>query len=866
MRENPEEAPLGNAFRELIRVRVGDAHRLEAVAATGLLDTEPEEPFDRLAQLATTVLGTTWGFVTIVDDVRSYWKACVGVGDLAVDQRQNELEHSFCQYVVATGEPFLIDDARIDPRTADNPSITSMGVVAWAGAPIRGTDGTVLGTVCVVADEARYWTSGDAAILQALADIAADEIRLRSSLEEVDRAAASLAELAVHSARSQAILGTAVDRAPIGFGLLDGSLRYLAVNDALAAINGLPAKDHLGRRIDEVVPSWSSAAEALLAQVLDTGVPVLDVEHTGETAAQPGVTRYWTSSYYRIETPNEVVGVAALVTETTTQRLQERRLRQVMDSLFTFVTLLSPDGSIVEINRSALDAAGQELEDLRGLSFWDAYWWSHDPQGRSTLRQAVARAAVGETVRYDTEIRVLGDRRITIDLQLVPLVEGGRVTAVVASALDISERLAVRRRTERIAHLARRLTCSASTAEAVEVIHQEGAAVLGATVAEVALVDHLRGLLQVLPAGAPAPGWGRPMERAMADGGPLATAVHRRQVTVTPLDAEQGTAERGAAWAAPRVTTASAPLMRADGTIFGAISFQWNRVIPDAALTRSTVETVADLCAQTLDRTLHADVSHDLVGTLQQELLATTPEIPDLEVAVRYQPADRELGFGGDWYEVVPLDQQRTAVIVGDVAGHGVPAAARMAQVRTVLSTLVQLGDDLEGLFDRAERLIERSLRPLFATVSVSIVDTANAELVALSAGHPPPLVIQPSGRVTVVRPSHRPLLGVPGRRLDLQPVPFPDGSVLVSYTDGLVERRGESIDIGIERLRQHLEPLEGEPAEDVADALLGGLVGPNHGDDAALAVVRHRRGRRPVEPSSPVSPRPVDPAPRSGP
>jgi PAS domain S-box-containing protein len=813
-----------DAFRELVRSRIGDPDRLHAVTASGLVASTPEPAFDRLAELAATVLRTPWAFVTVVDAEHSFWKACTGVGDLTPQERRNRVEESFCQYVIGTEDVFVVDDARRDPRTADNVSVAAMGVVAWAGAPIRSPEGEVLGTVCVVDSTERRWAETDTEILVALAALAADEIRLRTLSAESERSARHLAELAVQASRSQAVLSTVLERAPIGFALFGPDLRFKVVNEALAAINGVRAADHLGRSLHEVVPSMADHTTQLLRHVLDTGSPVIDAEHRGETPAVPGLERVWTVSYYRIETPDEVVGVAALVTEVTESRRAEQRMRQVLDGVSSFVGLLDPEGGIVEVNQTALAAAGLTEAPPRGVPVWDTFWWSHSDDARRDLRLAVQRATGGETVRYDTDVRVLGDRRITVDVQLVPRLEHGRVTGVVISGLDITERFEARRRTEQMAQLARSLTCAATTAAALDVIRREGAAVLGACAADVVLFDR-----SLLPAAD-----GAAVDLPLDPDSVVCEAADSGSVVVRTVPPGSAAARTDGV---PARVVAAAPLLRTDGTTFGALSATWTDGVPAPA----AISAVAELCAQTLVRTNHADASHHLVDTLQRELLAPTEPNDHLEVAVRYQPAARELRFGGDWYEVVPLDHARTAVIVGDVAGHGVSAAARMAQVRTVMSTLVQLGGDLTGIFDQAERLIERNLRPLFATVAVSVIDTTAGTVSVLSAGHPPPLVVDPDGTVRVAATAHRPLLGVGGARLDPSPIPFPPGSVLVSYTDGLVERRGESIDAGLDRLARHLALVAAEPVETLADEILARLLDAGHDDDAALAVVRRR-------------------------
>ncbi len=182
---------------------VTDAQRLAAVRRTGLLDTAPEEPFDRLAALARDLLGAPFTFVTIVDEHRSFWKSCIGL-DTGDGPAQNTVEESFCQYVVAD-QPLVLDDVRVDDRTSSNPSIQSMGVVAWAGYPVHSPDGQVLGTFCVVDVVPRTWTDRDRQVLQTLSQAAASEVALRLSLDATRRAGVQAAELSLvlqHEMRS----------------------------------------------------------------------------------------------------------------------------------------------------------------------------------------------------------------------------------------------------------------------------------------------------------------------------------------------------------------------------------------------------------------------------------------------------------------------------------------------------------------------------------------------------------------------------------------------------------------------------------------------------------------------------------------
>ncbi len=158
---------------------VRDPERVAAVRATGLLDTGPEEPFDRLTALAAALLDAPYAFLTLVDDRRAFRKSSLGV-DAAGGLRELAVNESFCRHVVGRDEPLLVTDTRADggaPLAADPP-----GVVAWAGHPIRSSGGHVLGTLCVADTIAREWTSRQATILAALAGAASSEVGLRSAL------------------------------------------------------------------------------------------------------------------------------------------------------------------------------------------------------------------------------------------------------------------------------------------------------------------------------------------------------------------------------------------------------------------------------------------------------------------------------------------------------------------------------------------------------------------------------------------------------------------------------------------------------------------------------------------------------------
>ncbi|WP_329426386.1 SpoIIE family protein phosphatase [Streptosporangium sp. NBC_01495] len=170
-----------------IPAAVFDPKRLSAVWATGLLDTEPEPSFDDLARLAARVTGTRRAFVTLVDDRRSFWKSAIGMGEPSMSERRNAVSDSPCHILVATNEPLLVADAATDPRVRDLPTVERLGIGAWAGYPIHGPDGEVLGGLCVVDSVSRAWSDTDAQTLAILARAVSGEIRLRDALARSER-------------------------------------------------------------------------------------------------------------------------------------------------------------------------------------------------------------------------------------------------------------------------------------------------------------------------------------------------------------------------------------------------------------------------------------------------------------------------------------------------------------------------------------------------------------------------------------------------------------------------------------------------------------------------------------------------------
>ncbi|HEX5620015.1 MAG TPA: SpoIIE family protein phosphatase, partial [Solirubrobacteraceae bacterium] len=227
-----------------------------------------------------------------------------------------------------------------------------------------------------------------------------------------------------------------------------------------------------------------------------------------------------------------------------------------------------------------------------------------------------------------------------------------------------------------------------------------------------------------------------------------------------------------------------------------------------------------------------------LAEALQRRLLpAKLSGVTGLELASRYLPASGE-SLGGDWYDAFMLPAGRIVVCVGDVVGHGLAAAAVMAQLRTALRAYAIDGNDPASTVERVNGLMWKLGPTVMTTLAYAVIDPGSESLGLVNAGHPPPLVITPDGEAEYLPLQGTLALGAsPLANYRCEPHAFPTGSTIVLYTDGLVERRGHSIDDGLEQLRA-IARSSGD-LEGLCDALVEQMVPPHAPDDIAIAVAR---------------------------
>ncbi|MFE1908758.1 SpoIIE family protein phosphatase [Streptomyces gardneri] len=227
--------------------------------------------------------------------------------------------------------------------------------------------------------------------------------------------------------------------------------------------------------------------------------------------------------------------------------------------------------------------------------------------------------------------------------------------------------------------------------------------------------------------------------------------------------------------------------------------------------------------------------------TLQRSLLPQELEQPDdLRIAATYQPGGTDAAVGGDWYDVITLGAGRTALVIGDVMGRGVRAAAVMGQLRTAVRAYARLDLPPHEVLQLLDGLAAEIDASQIATCVYAIHDPSEGKLVYASAGHLPILVRDEDGTVRRAEDPTGPPLGTGGWLHASGSIALPPGSTAVLYTDGLVERRREDIDEGVEALARALAGASGTP-QVVCDRLLRALgVTAEHDDDVAVLVVQH--------------------------
>ncbi|MEN3584344.1 SpoIIE family protein phosphatase [Streptomyces sp. ZYX-F-203] len=290
--------------------------------------------------------------------------------------------------------------------------------------------------------------------------------------------------------------------------------------------------------------------------------------------------------------------------------------------------------------------------------------------------------------------------------------------------------------------------------------------------------------------------------------------------------------------------------LRAGSLVLGVVSF-WRSDKPTAfdADELALAEELVARAAVSIDNARRYTREHSMAVTLQRSLLPRSlPEQNALDIAYRYLPA--QAGVGGDWFDVLPLSGARVGLVVGDVVGHGLHAAATMGRLRTAVHNfssldlppdeLLTLLDELVGRIDQDEALAGGTAPVTGATCLYAIYDPVSRTCAMSRAGHPPAAIVLPDGTVDLPDVPAGPPLGLGGLPFETAVLELPEGTRLVLYTDGLVEHRHLDIDTGLEDLRGALL-ASGPSPEETCRTVLDARLPTRPSDDVALLVARTR-------------------------
>ncbi len=232
---------------------------------------------------------------------------------------------------------------------------------------------------------------------------------------------------------------------------------------------------------------------------------------------------------------------------------------------------------------------------------------------------------------------------------------------------------------------------------------------------------------------------------------------------------------------------------------------------------------------------------HNTAVTLQRSLLPEhIPQVTGLQIAYRYQPASQTAEVGGDWFDVIALQGGQVALVVGDVTGHSIHAAAIMGQLRTTIATLARLGCDPEEIMAQLSGVVAEHGEEAGATCLYAQYDPKTRRCCLTSAGHPPPALRQPDGTAEFIDLPAGVMLGVGQNHYPATGIELPPDSVLAFYTDGLVEQPGEDIGTGMSELARTLATSPARSLDELCDGVLASRARAH--DDIALLLARTTR------------------------
>ena len=564
---------------------------------------------------------------------------------------------------------------------------------------------------------------------------------------------------------------------------------------------------------------------ALRGDARTAGVPVLLLSaRAGQEASIEGLRAGADDYLVKPFSAAELLARARASVELARVRNRESQFRRTLiDSLQEGFFLTDEEGTILEANQSFLALVGYSPD---GLPFrWPHPWIPDpgaDPDGSAVVARAFAEYQRNGGGRYTVPARHRDGHPIWLACSSASLPSpDGHGRLFVGTARDVTaERLAAQREAT-LASFAAALAATGEISEMLTTAAREIAAAVQASEVTTALWSS---------SDSPAiTGWPRLAPGAGASAavtGALDAARLQPAASVTVLPGDDGT------------SLLAAPL---DGTGSSAIAATFPAERPVSPELRDLFSVLTSHLAQVLAKARVYDQTRAVALTLQHAILAPT-ELPH-GFAARYTPAVSPLEVGGDWYDVIPLAGERTGVVAGDCVGRGLPAAAVMGQLRSASqAVLLRAPGPAEALAD-LDTFASRIPGAECTTMFCAIIDPAAGTVTYSCAGHPPPVLITAGGAYRLLdQVQSLPLAMLPADwRRGTATAALPPGATLMLYTDGLVERRNQPLDKGIDAAAVTMAERAEDHPDHVADHVMSAMTpAAGYEDDVAVLIYRH--------------------------
>jgi serine phosphatase RsbU (regulator of sigma subunit)/PAS domain-containing protein len=840
----PEAMTRSAAELRADRDRVGEARRM-------LPHPGDTAALDRLAELATRLLGASAGQVSMLDDIQTI----AGAAGLPADAlgSTSPLVESLCTLTATAGGPLVLGDTAADPRVQDLPPVSSGQVGSYLGLPLIGRTGAAIGVLCVYDEQPRDWSDDDVATLRELALSAVTELELSAIVREYES--------------DRLRWGLAIDAAGIGtfdWDLVTGRLTW---DDRLRSMFG-----HDATSFDETIEAFTARLHpddrARVTDILGTCIATCGEYDAEYRVVLPSGETRWVQARGRAVAGEDGVAERLLgaALDTTAERAGETRVTRVLEAMPAGFYSVDHEWRFTHVNAEAERLLNSRRDELIGRTVWEAFPDAVGSGFEESFRTAVR---TGLSISFDAYYPAPLDG--WFEVRAWPSPDGLSVYF-----LNVTERRRVQEQAERSAmrlailaqvsaDLAGTFDARAATARLpslvvpgladfaiVTLVEPDGRPKdVGSWHADPALRPMLERYTEVrMPA---LPG-NSPVARALASGEAVRATSTQVGDVMSPGEA------RDLFYRLAPDAVAVLPL-RGRGRTLGLLTlyFLGGRTVADEDI--ASAQDAADRAGLALDNARLYRAQAQLAEGLQRSLLTEPPEPDHAEIAVRYLPAAEAARVGGDWYDAFLQPGGTTMLVIGDVVGHDTEAAAAMGQLRGLLRGIATYSDAgpvevLRGL-DRSMTVLQtRTL----ATATVARFEQTPEELERGvtrmrwgNAGHLPPLVINPDNTVAELATWRGDLLlGVdPDAERHESVVALDRGSTVLLYTDGLIERRDDDLDAGIVRLREALIEFADLPLQQLLDALLDRLVDGRPEDDVALVAVRLHRQDKPRPPEA---------------